>query len=94
MRGTITAIDDAAIHAVGFLGDTDGDGYYGGTDALRDAQRAVSIGTGFIPWALLDPVVIGDVTGDGLINGVDALRLAQQAVSIAITPNPFPSQRV
>ena len=61
--GTITAIDDAAIHAVGFLGDTDADGIYTGTDALRDAQRAVSIGTGFRPWALVDPVVIGDVTG-------------------------------
>ena len=86
-----TALDDAAIHAVGFLGDTAMEGQYGVTDALYDAQVAVSLQTGFRDWALVDPIVIGDVTGDGQVSVDDALALAQAAVSITPSPNPFPS---
>ena len=76
--GTITAIDAAAIHVVGFLGDADGTGSYDVVDALRVAQVDVGIGTGFSAWPLADPTVIADVTGGGAITVVDALRLAQR----------------
>ena len=86
-----TALDDAAMHAVGFLGDTAMEGQYGVTDALYAAQVAVSLQTGFKDWALVDPIVIGNVTGDGQVSVDDALALAQTAVSITPSPNPFPS---
>ena len=86
-----TALDDAAIHAVGFPGDTAMEGQYGVTNALYAAQVAVSLQTGFRDWALVDPIVISDVTGDGQVTVDDALALAQAAVSITPTPNPFPS---
>ncbi len=75
-----TALDDAAIHAVGFLGDPAMEGQYGVTNALYTAMVAVSLQSGFKDWAMVDPVVIGDVTGDGQVNVDDALALAQTAV--------------
>ena len=86
-----TALDDAAIHAVGFLGDTAMEGQYGVTNALYAAQVAVSLQTGFKDWAMVDPIVIGNVTGDGQVSVDDALFLAEEAVSITPNPNPFPS---
>ena len=67
------------------------EGLYGITNALYDAQVAVSLQTGFRDWALVDPVVIGNVTGDSQVTVDDALVLAQTAVSIRPSPNPLPS---
>ena len=85
-----TALDDAAIHAVGFPGDTAMEGEYGVTNALYATQVAVSLQSGFRDWALVDPIVIGNVTGDGQVTVDDALALSQAAVNITPDPNPFP----
>ena len=80
--GAISALDDAAIHVSGFLGDATGDGIYTGEDALRIARVAVGIDPGFLQWVLADPLIVGDVSGDQVLTGLDALIVARQAVGI------------
>ncbi len=80
--GSITALDDAAIHVSGFLGDVTGDGIYTGLDAQRISRVAVGIDPGFRQWVLADPLIVGDVSGDNVLTGLDALQIARQAVGI------------
>ncbi len=80
--GSITALDDAAIHVSGFLGDATGDGIYTGLDAQRISRVAVGLDPGFWQWVLADPLIVGDVNGDNQLTGLDALQIARQAVGI------------
>ncbi len=80
--GNGLAIDDAAIHVAGFLGDATGDGIYTGLDAQRISRVAVGLDPGFRQWVLADPLIVGDVNGDNQLTGLDALQIARQAVGI------------
>ena len=79
--GNGTAIDDAAVHVSGFLGDANGDETDNG-DALYIARVAVGSGTGFKAWVLVDPLIVGDASGDQQLTGLDALTMARQSVGI------------
>ena len=87
--GAIPALDDAAIHVVGFLGDATGDEVYTGEDAQRIARVAVGLDPGFRAWVLADPLIVGDVSGDNVLTGLDALEIAREAVGI--TQSTIPS---
>ena len=87
--GSITPIDDAAVHVSGFLGDSTGDETYTGLDAQLIARLAVGIDPGFQAWVLADPLIVGDVNGDSVLTGLDALQMARQAVGI--TQSTIPS---
>ena len=80
--GAIPALDDAAIHVSGFLGDATGDGSYLGLDAQRISRVAVGLDPGFRQWVLADPLIVGDVSGDNVLTGLDALQIAREAVGI------------
>ena len=80
--GSITALDDDAVHVSGFLGDATGDGIYTGLDAQRISRVAVGLDPGFRQWVLADPLIVGDVSGDNVLTGLDALQIARQAVGI------------
>ncbi len=81
--GSITPVDDAAVHVSGFLGDSNGDeGYNTGQDAQRIARVAVGIDSGFKAWVLADTLIVGDVNGDQQLTGLDALVMARQVVGI------------
>ena len=80
--GSITSVDDAAVHVSSFLGDSTGDEVYTGLDAQRIARVAVGIDSGFRAWVLADPLIVGDVSGDQQLTGQDALVMARQAVGI------------
>ncbi len=80
--GSITALDDDAVHVAGFLGDATGDGIYTGLDAQRISRVAVGLDPGFRQWVLADPLIVGDVSGDNQLTGLDALQIARQAVGI------------
>ena len=80
--GSITAVDDAAIHVAGFLGDATGDGIYTGLDAQRISRVAVGLDPGFRQWVLADPLIVGDVNGDNQLTGLDACEIAREAVGI------------
>ncbi len=81
--GSITALDDAAVHVAGFLGDATGDGIYTGLDAQRISRVAVGLDPGFRQWVLADPLIVGDVNGDNVLTGLDALQIAREAVGIS-----------
>jgi len=87
-NGTITAIDDAAIHVAGYLGDTTRDEIYTGLDAQRISRVAVGLDPGFRQWLLADPLIIGDASGDNQLTGLDALEVARQAVGITQSTIP------
>ena len=80
--GSITAVDNAAIHVAGFLGDATGDGIYTGLDAQRISRVAVGLDPGFRQWVLADPLIVGDVNGDNQLTGLDACEIAREAVGI------------
>ncbi len=80
--GSITALDDAAVHVSGFLGDVTGDGIYTGLDAQRISRVVVGLDPGFRQWVLADPLIVGDVSGDNVLTGLDALQIAREAVGI------------
>ncbi len=80
--GSITGLDDDAIHVAGFLGDATGDGIYTGLDAQRISRVVVGLDPGFRQWVLADPLIVGDVSGDNVLTGLDALQIARQAVGI------------
>ncbi len=80
--GNGLAIDDAAIHVSGFIGDATGDGIYTGLDAQRISRVSVGLDPGFRQWVLVDPLIVGDVNGDNQLTGLDALQIARQAVGI------------
>ena len=63
--GAIQAVDDAAVHVVGYVGAVDGSTGYNVDDALDIARVAVGLDAGFANWALADPAIVGDVSGDG-----------------------------
>ncbi len=87
--GSITALDDDAIHVSGFLGDATGDGIYTGLDAQRISRVAVGLDTGFRQWVLADPLIVGDVSGDNVLTGLDALQIAREAVGITQSNIPI-----
>ena len=80
--GSISSIDDDAIHVAGFLGDVTGDGIYTGLDAQRISRVSVGLDPGFRQWVLVDSLIVGDVSGDNVLTGLDALQIAREAVGI------------
>ncbi len=87
--GAITPIDDAAIHAAGYLGDAAGlEITYTGQDALDISRVAVGLDAGFKAWVLADPLIVGDISGDHVLTGLDALEVARQAVGITQSTIP------
>ena len=78
--GSIPAVDDAAVHVVGYLGAVDGSMTYDVDDAKDIAQVAVGLAPGFRQWALADPAIIGNVSGDGQPTVLDALVMARAVV--------------
>ena len=81
-RGT----GDDAIHLVGYLGDTSGNGNYGSIDVQR-MQRVIStLDTGFNVYPRIDPTIVGDITRNGSLNAIDALRLQQHVIGL-LDPN-------
>ncbi len=84
-EGGITAARDAAVHHVGFLGDADGDGQYGGFDASLISRVVVTLDTGFDAFDRIDPRIVADATADGSLSALDASFVAEKA---ALLPRP------
>jgi hypothetical protein len=88
--GAIVPTLDQAMHLVGFLGDTTGDGNYTGLDAQRAARVTVGLDAGFEAFPLIDPMIVADVTASGDLTGLDAQRIAQAAVGLNPSEIPPP----
>jgi hypothetical protein len=80
--GTLPGSADDAIHAVGYFGDTTGNGDYSGLDAVQIARVVVGLDSGFEACPLIDPAIIADVTGNGDLSGLDAVLVAQEVVGL------------
>ena len=79
---------DFAIHKAVYVGDADGDGAYGGTDAGLISRVVVSLDSGFDAHDWTDPRIVGDASGDGTLSGLDASYVAQEAVFIDVPEVP------
>ena len=84
----IPSLADNAIHKVVYVGDADGDGAYGGTDAGLISRVVVNIDSGFDAHDWTDPLIVGDASGDGTLSGLDASDVAQEAVLIDVPEVP------
>jgi hypothetical protein len=73
--GAIAAAGDDGVHAVAFLGDANGDGFYTSADSVLILRVAAGADSGFAAYPVLDPVVVGDITGDGRVTAADATAL-------------------
>ena len=80
--GSIPALADDAVHVAGLVGDATGAMDYNAVDALRIAQVAVDLASGFSAWPLVDPTIIADVLSTGQLSGLDGLEVAKQAVGL------------
>lgn len=87
-EGAIAGQDDDALHIVGFLGDTSGNGTYSSTDATRILRVAVGLDSGFASYQLADPIIVADVSGNGQVNAIDGTRVMQEAVGIDTSEIP------
>lgn len=79
---------DNAIHKVVYVGDADGDGAYGGTDAGLISRVVVNLDSGFDAHDWTDPQIVGDASGDGTLSGLDASYVAKEAVLINVPEVP------
>ena len=79
---------DYAVHKAVFLGDADGSGIYGGTDASLISRVVVNLDTGFDAHDWTDPLIVGDASGDGTLSGLDASYIAQEASAIDVPEVP------
>ncbi|MGE3819041.1 MAG: cohesin domain-containing protein [Isosphaeraceae bacterium] len=80
--GGIAVTADNAMHVVGFLGDTSGNGAITGLDAALANRVASSIDTGFSAYQMADPLLLADVNLSGNISGLDAVLINRFAASI------------
>jgi surface-anchored protein len=81
-NGLIAARDDDGLHAVGYFGDTTGNGGYSALDAQRIARVVEGLDSGFLAYQATDPRIVADVTGDGLLSALDAVYLAEKLVGL------------
>ena len=79
----VDAIGDAAIHAVAYLGDADGNGIYTGIDSAEIARVVAHTDTGFHAFPNIDPRIIANATATGTLNDTDAAYVAQKSVGLA-----------
>ncbi len=82
------AIDDDAVHLVGYLGEASGNGRLNASDAARVATVAAQIDSGFPAYQLADPSLIGDVSRNGRLNAFDASLVARVAALIPVPEVP------
>ncbi len=76
----IPAIGDTAVHRIGYLGDSDGDGRHTVQDVVALLQLVAGRATGCAAWPRTDPHLLGEVTGDGRLTVGDvSLLLAKVA---------------
>lgn len=85
--GAVAGIDDDAVHAVGYLGDTDGNRSYGAKDPFLLQNVVAARESGFGAWALTDPTVVGDIVAAAGLNVLDVLRLQQHVIALAHNPS-------
>ena len=85
--GSIPAVDDGGIHAVGYVGDVAGVMTYDVTDSLAISRYAANLTTGFQQWPLADPAIIGAVSGNGKPTATDAMDLARAV--LGMSPGTF-----
>ncbi len=76
--------DDAAVHLVGYLGDTNGDAAYTSLDGAQ-IKRVVANGPGFAAYPNIDPLIVADINGNGRLSSLDAKRVLQEASYLAGT---------
>ncbi len=81
-EGQITAVDDDGIHAVGYFGDTTGNGGYSGLDSAYLQRVTVGLDSGFAAYQLVDPAILGDISGNGSLSGLDSAYLQQAIVGL------------
>jgi hypothetical protein len=78
----VSAVADAGIHVVGYLGDGSGNGAYNTADVQR-LQRVVSrLDSGFAAWPNVDPVLVGDVNASGTLTSTDASVLLRRVQGV------------
>lgn len=83
----VAGIDDDAVHAVGYLGDADGNRSYGAKDPFLLQNVVAARESGFGAWALTDPTVVGDIVAAAGLNVLDVLRLQQHVIALAHNPS-------
>ncbi|MDZ4656392.1 MAG: cohesin domain-containing protein [Bythopirellula sp.] len=81
-ESVIPAKADYAVHKAAYVGDTDGNGVYLGSDAALISRVVVNLDSGFDAHDWTDPVIVGDTTGNGALSGQDASLVAQEAALI------------
>ncbi len=74
-----------SVQLAASLGETSGDGSYTAADAALAARVAMRLDSGFVAYALTDPILIADVSGNGAVSMLDAAMIS--AVSTA-APGP------
>jgi hypothetical protein len=84
----IIAESDSAVHVVAYFGDTSGDRCYSSFDAALAAQLSVGLGSGFLAYPCLDPVLVGDVAGEGVVGSISASMIARRATGVDIPEIP------
>jgi hypothetical protein len=88
LNDNIPAVDDDAVHVAAYFGDTTANGTYSSQDGSKISRLAVGLDTGFLPYKLLDPVIIGDITGNNSISASDTSRILQAAVGFSVIEIP------
>ncbi|TCO80767.1 intein/RHS repeat-associated protein [Plasticicumulans lactativorans] len=79
VNGQDTAfVGDAALHVVGYLGDTNASEAYDKDDVTLIQRMALRLDTGFAAWGALDPLIVADIDGNGVLTSIDAARVNQE----------------
>ena len=79
----VSAVDEAA-----YFGDVNGDQQLTALDASLVSQVAVGLGSGFSPYADLDPIIIGGASAGGSLTALDSSLIAQKAVGLTVSEIP------
>jgi hypothetical protein len=78
------------LHLVAYVGDADGNGAYGSSDAILITRVALQSDSGFTAYPLVDPVIVADIDGSGFIPADAALQVNEAGVGAATANLPSP----
>ena len=86
----VAVVGGAAVHLVAYVGDADGNGAYGSSDALLMTRVVLQTDSGFSAYPLVDPVIVADTDGSGFIPSDAALQANEAGVGVPTANLPIP----
>lgn len=77
---------DYAVHKAVYVGDTNRDAVYTGSDKTFIDRVIANLDTGFDAYDMVDPAIVADLDGNGVLQTQDSSWLAQKAVNAGLRP--------